>query len=164
MPLGVGRVHNTQVNTHETISTRAAGKEIQRAGQERVIREGLLEEVTFESREPWWSLRKTVSRESDWGWARRKRPTGREVGVSGGGEAGRVGEHHHIWQKSYTFPQGIRQRRTDGVCCPYSTQADVRQGQTCESHFLCREPPPGPIRGASSALGLAGATSGQRRC
>lgn len=72
--------------------------------------------MTFESREPWWSLRKTVRRESNCGWARRNRGPwggkwgcpvgGREVGVSGSGEAGQVGEYHHIVQK-YTFPQGI---------------------------------------------------------
>lgn len=42
---------NTQVNTHETFSARAAGKEVPGTEQERVIREGLSEEMAWEGRE-----------------------------------------------------------------------------------------------------------------
>ena len=45
-------IDNKQVDTHETISARAVGKEVHRTGQERVIREGLSEEMTLEGREP----------------------------------------------------------------------------------------------------------------
>ena len=45
-------IDNKQVDTRETISARAVGKEVHRTGQERVIREGLSEEMTLEGREP----------------------------------------------------------------------------------------------------------------
>lgn len=64
------------------------------------------------------------------------------------------------------FLQGILTEKDRPECAESSPSAwgDGKQRQTCERHFPGRGRPPGPLSWAGSALGLAEATSGQRRC
>lgn len=97
--VGVWRTDSKQVNTHETVSKSCwEGGARNRAGESDQGRP--LGGDGVGAQRAVMELKKPVCRESDWGQERRSRgPRGGSGDVQGAGQAGWVGEDHHILEK-----------------------------------------------------------------